>query len=66
MMNSNKNNLMKKIMDQIELYEKLNSDLSVEINTLAESASTHGEALRKIRKDYARSKELIVELEEMR
>ncbi len=59
------NNLMKKIMDQIELYEKLNTDLGVEINVLAESASTHGESLRKIRKDYARSNELVGELEEM-
>ncbi|MCL4357060.1 MAG: hypothetical protein M1460_04260 [Candidatus Thermoplasmatota archaeon] len=66
MMDSNINNLMKKIMDQIEMYEKLKADLDIEINVLAESASTHGESLRKIRRDYVRSNELIGELEEMR
>ena len=65
MMNNEKKNLMKKIMDQIEMYEKLNNDLGNEINDLAESASNHGESLKRIRRDYARSNELVDELEEM-
>ncbi|MGP6207781.1 hypothetical protein ACNF42_07140 [Cuniculiplasma sp. SKW3] len=58
--------IYQKLMQSLHLYEEMNQNLSMEIETLTTIVKENRETLEKERQDYDLSLRIIRELEEMR